>query len=156
MTIYEEMEYNDGRFEMPKLIADGDYKSYHYIIVNFGTHPCAYIRLPETSPFYMEYYGAIDTRVRRPHGGFTFSDFLYDRNFNSKTRELNGAEGWYLGWDYAHIGDYSPFVVEGKKWTVAEIENEIKAVIDSVVEVQHETKARTDETQKTSQQDIGK
>ena len=135
--IYEEMEYTANKFEIPKLIADGDYKNYHYIIVNFGTHPCAYIRLPKTSQFYTEHYGAIDIKVRRPHGGFTFSDFLFDKDFDQKTRAITGQEGWYVGWDYAHLGDYNPYVMDGKKYTVAEIETEIKQVIDSIVECEN-------------------
>ena len=65
-----------------------------------------------------------------PHGGFTFSDFVNEESFGE-------PEAYWVGWDYAHFGDYCSYpkgtmigIERGKKWTIEEIEAECKRVID--------------------------
>ena len=48
------MEYKaKGSFEV---LADDNYKGYRFLIVSYGTHPCAYVVLPKTSKFYGKPY----------------------------------------------------------------------------------------------------
>ena len=69
------------------------------------------------------------------HGGLTYSrDFLWI----SKERKL---QGWFIGWDYAHYGDYVGYelmfpkefkIREEKNWTTEEILEEVKDVIRQI------------------------
>lgn len=71
------------------------------------------------------------------HGGLT-----YGRDYLSAvdTEKTNGK--WYIGWDYAHYGDYMPnsyISMSGvygeweKRWTTEEIVAECKNVINQIV-----------------------
>lgn len=96
-----------------------------YYIMNLGTHPTAYIRIPEGHKDYKKNYDDIDLSV---HGGLTYSNNHLWISENQKT------EGWFVGWDYGHCGDYTGyeemFPAElssgGKKWTTEEIFKEVK------------------------------
>lgn len=87
-------------------------------IINIrGSHPCAYITFPGD-----------DFGVNGPvHGGFTF--------LGTKDNEELGDKIW-LGWDYAHSGDYTytrlfEFPNE-KKWTTKEIHDDTVAVLEAI------------------------
>lgn len=98
-----------------------------------GTHPCAYIQvdhpeligLEEGDKYSIE---SVDSHID-VHGGVTFIGSL----------EKYGLAGTWIGWDYAHLGDYvhklglyhGGGVTEdaGHAWTVEEIEEEVKNVI---------------------------
>lgn len=108
----------------------GTYNGIDYIIASYGTHPCAYIRIPETSKFYKvdrdDVPEELDSVV---HGCITWSGPIPPR--------LN-ADGFYYGWDYCHAGDFTgtdlmfppDLRTGGKKWTTEEILDEVKAAID--------------------------
>ena len=96
-----------------------------YYIINLGSHPVAYVKIPENSKYYGRDDYDMDIDV---HGGITYSkDYLWI----SKKQKING---WFIGWDYAHYGDYSAyeeklparFRTEGKKWTTEEIFKDVK------------------------------
>lgn len=83
------------------------------VIIDRGGWPCSYIKMPDE--IYQNYvesicwdgdYDDIDVFV---HGGVTFGscDGLY---VNGK-RDDRIPDGYYLGWDYNHFGDYyySPY-----------------------------------------------
>lgn len=67
------------------------------------------------------------------NGGLTYSD-----------NELMGikSENWFIGWDYAHCGDYYGYEetmpesirTYGKKWTTEEIIEECKNAIDQIID----------------------
>ncbi len=64
-----------------------------------GMHPCMYIQFPgiEKIPDYDGvYFESEDGEYYNVHGGFTFLGTL----------DNLGLEGTWLGWDYAHYGDY--------------------------------------------------
>ena len=93
-----------------------------YFILNLGTHPTAYIKLPNNLE--------IDEYDIDVHGGITYSkDYLWI-NDNEK------IDGKFIGWDYAHFEDYGgyeePLPKElrsgGKKWTTKEIFEEVRSV----------------------------
>ena len=86
---------------------------------------CAYIEVPFLHKYYMLDYDDIPISC---HGGLSFSD-----EFNDK---------WYIGWDYAHYGDYIPdeeMLFDSNtyyhKWTPEEIELECYDVIDQLINV---------------------
>ncbi len=116
-------------------LMNGTYKGFEFRILNLGTHPTAYIRIPEDHKYFMQGYSSIDLNV---HGGTTYSkNYLYIED-----RQL---DGWWIGWDYAHYGDYIgdikrlpfEFRIGRKKWTTAEIFEEVKEAIEQLIEVQN-------------------
>lgn len=97
-----------------------------------GTHPCAYIRIPDERLKNLEengldYYN-YDNWNALVHGGFAYC---------GKKPHKSLRDGFWLGWDYAHLGDYyymppSPYGSwhdTEKKWTTEEILKEAALVI---------------------------
>ena len=96
---------------------------FFYWILNLGTHPTAYIKIPRRHKCYGKIYDDIDIEV---HGGLTYSrDYLY-------INETQKLEGWFIGWDYAHCYDYAGYynkkdgsLYNLKRWTTEEIREEV-------------------------------
>ena len=124
-----------GKERRTELLCKGKYKNYNYYVLNLGTHPTAYIEIPKENKLYRKSYDEIykigcDIDV---HGGLTYSD-----------NELMGvkSENWFIGWDYAHCGDYCGYEESmpesirtyGKKWTTEEIIEECKNAIDQIID----------------------
>lgn len=122
---YGEMDYTLHRTEI-KPLARGKFEGYPFVILSLGTHPTAYVCLPEGHPYFgkeLDATGEYDINV---HGGFT-----YARN-HVATSTIK--DRWWLGWDYAHLGDFIPHLPgyerdDEKKWTRDEIIDEVKDVI---------------------------
>lgn len=93
-----------------------------YYILNLGTHPTAYVKLPNNLK--------IDENDIDVHGGVTYSN---DHLWISDNEKINGK---FIGWDYSHCGDYGgyeellPLELRrgGKKWTTEEIFKDVKVV----------------------------
>lgn len=126
----KEMQYQADRDI--ELLDSGIYKNYNYYILSLGTHPTAYIEIPKDNKIYKKDYSEIDLYV---HGGLTYS-----RNFLWISEEKK-LEGWFIGWDYAHYGDYLGYelmfpenlrIKEEKKWTTEEILEEVKDAISQL------------------------
>lgn len=112
-----------------KILHSGVYKGYMFYILSLGTHPVAYIecKLENCNGYEDERLDDINV-----HGGFTyFGNGFWDDEDNT-----------YLGWDYAHFMDYAGYeetfpahmrTVGNKKWTTAEIFEEVKSVIDQFI-----------------------
>lgn len=129
-----------------ELLHNDIYKGYHYYILNLGTHPTAYVELPKESKLFGKGYNdiydsGIDIEV---HGGLTYS--------SSELRtgvRTHMTDSWFIGWDYAHAGDYMGYFDEfeelgiftinslsdTKKWTTEEIIEECKTAIDQLVSI---------------------
>lgn len=126
----KEMVYSIKRNE--EILDSGEYKGYKYVILSLGTHPTAYV---ENKIGVEDYYDEILDNVI-VHGGFTYLGNAYwDKSYNDQTN--------YIGWDYAHIGDYMDgfiFCFDGKQWTTEEIYKEVKSVIDQLIELQEKKK----------------
>ena len=117
-----------------ELLCRREYKNYNYYILNLGTHSTAYIEIPEGNKLYGKDYNEIydmgyDIDV---HGGLTYSD---DKLMGIKSKS------WFIGWDYAHAGDYTGYnelfssnllMNEEKKWTTEEIIKECEHAIDQI------------------------
>jgi len=106
------------------------YKKYNYFILNLGTHPTAYIEIPEGHKLFGKHYDDIYINV---HGGLTYSE---DDLLGIKSKS------WFIGWDYAHAGDYMGYEElfgfinpNDKKWTTEEIIKDCKNVIEQIIEM---------------------
>lgn len=120
-----------------KELLRGDYRGFEYRIMDLGTHPTAYVKIPKGHPLYkkdwMDWKHPIDDEIE-VHGGITYSrDYLYCEGEN--------LDGWWIGWDYAHWGDHTgydgsePLKPWFTKWTTEEIVHDVTSVIDQCVEV---------------------
>lgn len=118
------------------VIKKGTYKNYNWIITSCGWHPCAYVEIPKGDRLYELDYTDTDMDSIDCHGGVTFTDY----------RDFGFGKKYYLGWDYAHLGDYSampfgdrplymPNEPNAKKWTIKEIKTEIQSVIKQIKEI---------------------
>jgi len=128
----KEMIYSANR--IAEVLYSGEYKGYKFCIMNLGTHPTAYVecKLEDCNSYTDERLDNISV-----HGGFTYLGEAYWGKENST----------YIGWDYAHYMDYAGYEVmfpahmrsaENKKWTTAEILEEVKSVIDQLIDNQTE------------------
>ena len=119
-----------------KELLRGEYRGYEYHILDLGTHPTAYVKIPEGHPLYkkdwMDWKHPVAYEIE-VHGGITYSrDYLYCKGTN--------LDGWWIGWDYAHWGDYAGDDSElmnllTKRWTTEEILTDVTSVIDQCLGV---------------------
>ena len=123
-----EMEYGATVSHKPILLANGFYKGIEYFILNIGSHPTAYVKIPHGN----KYWGSNGDEILT-HCGITYTStvlYLGDGEYSI---------GWILGWDYAHSGDfyYSPLFPEpygwDHVWCTREIFEDVKFVINQVV-----------------------
>lgn len=127
-TFIKPMIYNKNRPGSTEQIAAGTYKNFDYYVLNLRTHPTAYIDVTN-SPL----NGCDEDIDISCHGGITWCD-----NFVNSIDK----KGWFIGWDYAHYGDYRDYgyasvnsmFPNDKKWTTEEIVEECKNVIDQIVD----------------------
>lgn len=117
-----------------QILDEGTYNNYHYMIVSYGTHPCAYVELPKDHKWYGKHYDYIPIKC---HGSLTYSS---DSGVVFPDDHPNHRDGFWIGWDYSHYDDYYPFntifddlrFISGKKWTTEEILEEVHNVIDQL------------------------
>lgn len=117
----KEMVYTPRR-QKAEILYESELNGFEYFIVSFGTHPCCYIKIPEEHELFgLDYDKIYELDYDIPcHGGLTYSD----------DRLLDKEKGWYLGWDYAHLGDYSPMLEpDGRKYSVSVLIAEVVEVI---------------------------
>ena len=120
----KEMIYQKDR--KVEVLDTGFCYGYLYYILNLGTHPTAYIKIPETHLYHKcKSYNEMPLDV---HGGLTYmEDYLHVENGQT-------IEGKFVGWDYGHICDYTGYrelfggfgFEDEKKWTTEEIFAEVK------------------------------
>lgn len=124
----KEMIYGESK-ENPDVLYSGEYRGHKFAILNLGSHPTAYVEDK------IGLIGYEDFRLNgiSVHGGFTFHDTGY---WSNDSEEIS-----WLGWDYAHYGDFmgyystdNPFYYHTKQWTTAEIYEEVKGVIEQIIE----------------------
>jgi len=136
------MEYKGERNS--EILYEGEYNGFNFRILSLGTHPCAYVNLPKDHIYFKRNYEHMDIDC---HCGLTFSEIGICETIPDKKNE------WWIGWDYAHAGDYYGNIPEftklrnllceekkstNKKWTTEEIYGEVKNVIEQLIEVKNE------------------
>jgi hypothetical protein len=128
-------EWNEMRYatEHPfrrgqaSVLANGKYKGLEFLVLNMGgSHPCGYVNI-ESTKLNGKFYNEIDNI--QCHGCLTFSG-------------KNAAilkHGWWIGWDYAHLGDFMPYYTEEEqkrwncvKYTTADVVQECVNVIEQI------------------------
>lgn len=122
--------YMENGQEVIEILDEGVYKGFHYVIVSYGTHPCAYIEISKDNV--SDEDELIDVSC---HGGITYVSTagLF------KPSNKNHRDGLWIGWDYAHCMDYcyslcdSGLLNDSKKWTTKEILEEVKDVIEQLI-----------------------
>lgn len=126
---YTEMVY--GVVSKREMLCHNVYKGYDFFIISYGTHPCAYIKIPKNHPYYNKSYIELPQNC---HGDFTYSSFNLLNN-SEFCHMITDTDDYYIGWDYAHSGDYSGLRASsnGRRWTVLEIYEEVKNVIEQVI-----------------------
>lgn len=132
MPRHEDVYSEDGRYDNPSILKAWEDEDYFCIIISLGCHPCAYIGVRATHPYfgldYDEIHEKYDIYV---HGGFTYTD----------TQVIGmSLDRWWIGWDYSHYNDYGSYGKElnmnlnGHKWTLTEIEIEVNEVLKQLRE----------------------
>jgi len=121
----KEMTYLPHRLKKPEILLDTWEEGLRIVILSLGTHPCAYVGIPENHLLAGVDYHDLDCLIDC-HGGLTFS---------AKGDGKYLPEGlWWYGWDYAHHGDWVGYYgkreekLGWKKWTTKEIYEEAKWV----------------------------
>ena len=147
---YKQMEYQKERKK--EILCEGKYKNFQFYILNLGTHPTAYVEIPRESFLFGKGYNKIDIEV---HGGLTFAD---------SSLIGNKKNSWFIGWDYAHLGDYlgysedypglSMFSIHDKKWTTEEIFEDVVSVIEQLINTDWEKKIRNKEARELTENHI--
>ena len=136
------MVYSNNKPNPAQVLYLGKYKRYDFFILNLGTHPTAYVRIPRTHPFFGKDYDYCSPPHGFEGGPFTFSNS--SANFaNFLDTPIPG--GWYLGWDYAHINDWLGYLSDEQniqmgnhKHTTEEMILDCKNVIEYLLEVKNE------------------
>ena len=77
-----------------EILAEGNREVFTYKVISQGTHPCGYVSIPSNHPLY-EKLDLLEAYIDC-HGGITFDGSI----------EKFGMTEYYIGWDYAHAGDY--------------------------------------------------
>ena len=121
----KDMEYKKERDII--ILFRGKHKSFRFVVVSYGTHPCCYVEIPKGHKYYKKDYDKINIDC---HGGLTYSD---------ETLPFDGfpqKDVWIIGWDYAHYGDYMGYYedIKERKWTTDELIKECKEVIKQLEE----------------------
>ena len=125
------MEYTPKRIE-PIILDEGNIDGFDYIILSFGTHPAARIRIPPEHQFYKKI--DVDSFNVDCHGGLEFA--------GDNLSYTNNICGWFIGWNYNKNGDYRyhngqgkrKIIAKVKKWTTDEIKTEVENVIKQLIE----------------------
>lgn len=131
ISVMKPMVYQSQRIY--ECLYEGYYKDYHFAILSLGTHPCAYIEIPKDHKYYGKRYNNIDIACHW--------DVTYSRNGLGTGIVGFYRTGYWIGWDYSHYGDYAGYEVGlpsnlrtgGKKWTTEEIYEEVKDVIEQLM-----------------------
>lgn len=126
------LEYRD-------VLYSGEYLGYNFYILSLGMYPVAYVEVPIEHKYCNKHYDDINIEV---HGGLTYSSDCLLVKINPDEY----APGyWFIGWDYAHAGDYVGFQERypetqrnDKKWTTEEIFEDVKSVIKQLKEAENE------------------
>ena len=83
--------------------------------------PRGYVKIPEGHPLYkVNYFDYPDSVVLYVHGGITFSG------------EIDGLQGWYVGFRHGTLGDFDPLDSTNCVRTGEECEQETNRLADQI------------------------
>jgi hypothetical protein len=97
----EEMTYT-GRFETPKVLHCGKKDGIAVLVLSMGHWPCAYLGIDKEHPLAKSLLSSGEPAYENfslpVHGGLTYAEV---GEGDARSEDL-----FWLGWDYAHAGDY--------------------------------------------------
>lgn len=105
----------------------GTIDGFNYYIVSYSSHPCGYVEIPKEHPFFRMEYEEIECE----HGIHAYGGLTFGRD-----ELLNLKDSWFIGWDYAHYGDFYQTDWSddfGTKHSLDEIREEVKNVICQLI-----------------------
>lgn len=106
-----------------ELLHSGEYKGFKFAIYSYGIYPMAFV---ENEPKFKD--------TAEANKGVSVHNKIM---FIGKTQDDKDTE--YFGWDYGRQGDFVGYYdperfATHKKWTTAEVFEEVKNCIDTLVE----------------------
>ena len=109
------------------VLGEGSIDGYDWMIISYGTHPCAYVKLQNDHPYYGKDYDYMNIDV---HGGITYAEMGYHCNIPG----FPVKDGFWIGWDYNHFNDFNGLInfKNTKMWTTEEIFDDVKSVIEQL------------------------
>ena len=104
------------------------YRGFEYIIVSYGTHPCAYVHIPKSHPYWDMNYDAMPIIC---HEGLNYYGPLDHKPVGAMANE------YYIGWSYDHLYDYTGRAsdTDDMKYDTVDIISDCIAVINQLAEV---------------------
>ncbi|MBA2851868.1 hypothetical protein HNP86_002027 [Methanococcus maripaludis] len=124
------MRYSNDRLREPEILFYERLYGFRCLGLSYGTHPAAYIELPE------EYVGVF--------GNYSFYDMVVSVyggvTFAQKGGDLDSMlKGYWIGWDYMHLGDkFGKFGAlaehSSKSWTSEDLYKHCKAAAKQLFE----------------------
>lgn len=109
---------------------------FKYFIVSHSSHPCAYVEIPKGHKLFgMDCDDIHEKYEIWVHGGLTYSEDHLSKLKNK----------WFIGWDYAHYGDYTYFPrdfleTDEHEYSLNEIRNDVINVIKQIVNLSNNEK----------------
>jgi len=110
----KEMVYSHLREK--EILMEDVYKDIPFVIISYGLWPCCYFQISTEEPkadIDIDDFHGLDV-----HGGVTLAG------------NLPGYKGTWIGWDYAHCGDFDVFTKDGDEWFIKDLINETLTGID--------------------------
>ena len=132
----KQMEYDDSG--VTRILHVEDCNGEQIVVLNVrGTHPCAYVSMSLSDELAEKilkldcsYYYFGTSNDSYVHGGFTYGEF------GKPFKDDKIRDSFWLGWDYAHLGDYYagglPCSSYEKQWTTEEIVEEARSIAGHV------------------------
>ena len=134
----KQIVYNRGWIDpntpFAEIVDEGSYKGVHYVCVNRGCHPCAYVFCEQSflDKHSTEYDGLDCIHV---HGGVTF------RGVPNKLAGMQDYNDPCFGWDYGHAGDWAGYLTEeanmlsqNHKYRTEDVVMEVHSAIDQYLD----------------------
>lgn len=124
-----------GDFKTPKILKHGECLNYKYVIVSYGSHPCAYVQILKDHCLYNPNASYMDYMNIVVHGGITYAE----EGVCSLMDNEDYSHGFWIGWDYAHGGDYfynKYTSSSGKQYTIGDIYIDVYSVINQLIKKQ--------------------
>lgn len=128
-SIIKQIEMSDimNIKELPRVLRQDYYLGFEYIILlePYG-YPTAYIKLNNNSKYYAMSCDKLNIIVNLGN-----IDITYSKGYLMKSTSIS-TDGWWIGWDYGHFGDYSYNNPSGKIHPIEEVLTDVFKTINKI------------------------